>query len=128
MPTLTTNGIRITVETTYREDYSQPTEGKNVFSYEITIKNETQRIVQLLRRRWIIFDSNGTLREVKGEGVIGAQPILQPGEEHTYTSWCDFVSGIGKMKGYYQMVDKRSNKRFQVKVPEFLMVATYKQN
>lgn len=128
MPTLTTNGIRITVETTYREDYSQPTEEKNVFSYKITIKNETQRIVQLLRRRWIIFDSNGTLREVKGEGVIGEQPILQPGEEHTYTSWCDFASGIGKMRGYYQMVDKRSNKKFQVKVPEFLMVANYKQN
>ena len=128
MPTLITNGIKISVETNYREDYSKPVEKKHVFSYLIKIKNESRRTVQLLRRRWIIFDSSGTVREVKGDGVVGEQPILHPGEEHEYTSWCDFESSIGKMRGYYQMQDMRSKKKFQVKVPEFLMVAPYQNN
>ncbi|MFK7932780.1 MAG: Co2+/Mg2+ efflux protein ApaG [Saprospiraceae bacterium] len=128
MPTLITNGIKISVETNYREDYSKPVQKKHVFSYLITIKNESRRTVQLLRRRWIILDSAGSVREVKGDGVVGEQPILHPGEEHEYTSWCDFESAIGKMRGFYQMQDMRSKKKFQVKVPEFLMVAPYKNN
>ncbi|MEL7022079.1 MAG: Co2+/Mg2+ efflux protein ApaG [Bacteroidota bacterium] len=128
MPTLTTNGIKISVEATYHEDYSKPKEKKYVFSYKIEIKNKSRRTVQLLRRRWIILDSAGTIREVKGDGVVGKQPILHPGEVHEYTSWCNFESEIGKMRGFYQMQDMRSRKKFQVKVPDFLMVAPYKNN
>jgi len=123
METLTTNGIKISVESSYQSDQSKPIQQQYVFSYEITIENKSSHTVQLLRRHWFIFDSAGIRREVEGEGVIGQQPILKPGELHRYTSWCPLFSGMGKMHGVYSMVRLTDDASFKVRVPEFTMIA-----
>ena len=128
METLTTKGIKISVETFYHEKHSRPTDHKFVFLYRITIENKSNTTVKLLRRHWYIFDSNGNIREVEGEGVIGKQPILRPGESHQYVSWSPLQSGMGKMYGYYLMNDQMKDKNFKVLVPEFKLVAPFKLN
>ncbi len=128
METLTTNGIRISVETFYHPDYSQPTEGKVFFAYRITIQNLNDFKVKLLSRFWKITDADGQSRVVIGDGVIGKQPELEPKEMHAYVSGCPLTSGIGKMKGYYIMENLENQGRFQADVPEFRMVAPFKNN
>ncbi len=128
METLTTKGIKISVETYYHEKHSRPVEEKFVFVYQITIENKSNTTVQLLHRHWYIFDSNGVVREVEGEGVIGKQPILKPGESHQYVSWSPLQSEMGKMYGYYLMHDQVKNKNFKVPVPEFKLIAPFKMN
>ena len=128
METLTTKGIKISVETFYHEKHSRPTDQKFVFLYRITIENKSNTTVKLLRRHWYIFDSNGNIREVEGEGVIGKQPVLRPGESHQYVSWSPLQSEMGKMYGYYLMNDEMNHKNFKVLVPEFKLVAPFKLN
>lgn len=128
MDTLITNGIKVSVETHYHPDYSRPRESKFIFAYRVNIENLSASTVQLLRRHWIIQDSDGTLREVKGEGVIGQQPILEPGESHQYVSWCNLRTTIGKMIGFYQMEEIHSGEEFGVQVPEFQLVAPFAMN
>ncbi|MEQ8809719.1 MAG: Co2+/Mg2+ efflux protein ApaG, partial [Imperialibacter sp.] len=84
--------------------------------------------IQLLRRHWYIHDLNTQVREVEGEGVVGQQPILEPGETHQYVSGCNLRSGVGKMLGSYLMEKVLDGKKFQVKIPEFTMVVPYKLN
>jgi ApaG protein len=123
-----TNGIRVSVETFYQEDYSRPDEGKFIFAYRITIKNESDYTVQLLRRHWYIVDSNGTVREVEGEGVIGEQPILKPGQSHQYVSWSHLTTEIGKMHGNYLFMRQSDGSRFNATIPEFHLMAPFKMN
>lgn len=128
METLTTNGIKISVENYYQPNQSKPEQNQYVFAYNINIENKSTHTVQLLRRHWHIFDAIGERREVMGEGVIGKQPILKPGESHSYTSWCPLVSGIGKMHGTFSMIRLTDDARFEVEVPEFKMIEPPKLN
>ncbi len=128
METLTTHGITISVDKTYQETYSNPLKNQFVFTYNIHIENNSDHTVQLLRRHWYIHDSNGIKREVEGEGVIGEQPILHPGDSHQYSSWSPLLSEIGKMFGTFLMERKKDKRRFKVNIPEFQLVATSKLN
>jgi len=125
---LTTNGIRISVVPSYQAAYSRPAQGRFIFAYQVTIENQRTETVQLLRRHWIIWDGNGHIREVEGEGVIGQQPVLQPGQQHQYSSWCDLSSGIGKMHGIFLMIDKNEGEAFRAGIPEFRLIAPPRLN
>ena len=99
-----TEGVEISVRTRFLPAESSIRHGHYFFMYEITIENKNEFSVQLLSRHWHINDSNGEYREVKGEGVIGEQPIIEPGQKYTYRSGCNLASEIGKMQGTYTMV------------------------
>lgn len=128
MDTQTTQGVQITVTTNYLPDYSSPGQQHFVFAYKITIQNNSEFTVKLLRRYWQIFDSNGTVREVEGEGVVGQQPVLEPGDSHQYVSGCNLKTGIGKMLGNYTMERMVDGKQFTVNIPEFVLIVPYKLN
>jgi len=128
METLITNGIRVSVETQYQPTYSRPLELKYIFSYHITIENLSSETVQLLRREWEIFDSNGVIRQVEGEGVIGKQPVLAPGESHQYASWSPLTTEMGKMSGAYIFRRDVDNHEFRVNIPDFRLIAPFKLN
>ena len=121
-------GITISVETYYQPEYSNPVNGEYMFAYRITIENNNLFAVKLLRRHWHIYDSNGSLREVEGEGVVGVQPQINPGESYQYVSGCNLRSEIGKMYGTYQMENMNSKKQFNVVIPSFEMCAPFKLN
>lgn len=123
-----TQGVKVSVETEYQPEYSSPGQMHFVFTYRITIENNSQNTVQLLRRQWYIHDANNTNREVEGEGVVGQQPVLEAGQSHTYVSGCNLKSGIGKMFGNYLMERVLDGKKFRVKIPEFTMIAPFKLN
>jgi ApaG protein len=99
-----------------------------VFTYRITIENQSEYTIQLLRRHWLISDAGFTAREVEGDGVVGQQPVLEPGQNHQYVSGCNLKSGIGKMVGTYQMERIVDGVKFQVVVPEFTMIAPIRLN
>jgi ApaG protein len=96
--------IRVEVATSYVEDQSNPQESRFVFSYTITIRNEGQVPARLLTRHWIITDANGKVQEVKGEGVVGEQPHLAPGQRYRYSSGAILETPVGAMQGSYRMV------------------------
>jgi ApaG protein len=100
----TENQIIIDVETDYIEGESSPEEDRYVFSYTITIRNDGNAPAKLLTRHWVITDANGHVQEVKGEGVVGEQPHLNPGEGFKYTSGTILETPVGVMQGSYQMV------------------------
>lgn len=102
-----TQGIRVSVESRYLPDQSQPRAGRWVFAYRVTIKNEGTATAQLETRHWIITDANGKVEEVRGPGVVGHQPVLEPGQHFEYTSGCVLTTSSGTMHGSYQM--KRPN-------------------
>ena len=128
MEILTTYGITITVETRYLPDHSDPAGDKFIFGYLISIENGSEHTVQLLRRHWIIVDANGNTREVEGEGVVGLQPVLEPGETHQYASYCDLNTDLGKMRGTYLMTRHDDHSFFYVPIPEFKLVAPARMN
>ncbi len=119
MSTLITSGIQISVSTQFRHDLSDIMESRFFFNYRIDIENTNTFNVQLLTREWYIFDSLSESRYVSGQGVIGEQPILKPGERYTYTSGCDLSSDIGMMKGFYTFRNLVDGELFQVFVPTF---------
>jgi ApaG protein len=96
--------IRVDVDTSYLEDQSDPKERRYVFSYTITIRNEGRVPARLLTRHWIITDSNGKVQEVRGDGVVGEQPYLKPGQGFRYSSGAVLETPVGAMQGSYQMV------------------------
>ena len=128
MITHITEGVKISVETFYQPDYSQPLNAEYMFAYRIIIQNESEFTVKLLRRHWYIFDSNGALREVEGEGVIGQQPVIEPQQSHQYVSGCHLKTEMGKMHGTYLMERIIDGKFFYVNIPEFQLVAPFKLN
>lgn len=96
--------IRVEVDTSYLADQSDPKDKRYVFSYTITIRNEGNVPARLLTRHWIITDSNGKVQEVRGEGVVGEQPYLKPGQGFRYSSGAVLETPVGAMQGSYQMV------------------------
>ena len=128
MNTLISQGVEVSVEVFYQPEYSQPLQHEFMFAYRITILNHNTFSVQLLRRQWHIFDSPGDYREVEGEGVIGQQPILTPGESFQYVSGCNLKSEMGKMWGNYEMLNINSQQLFMVDIPAFQMVTPFKSN
>jgi ApaG protein len=121
-------GVEINVETFYQPDYSNPVSGEYMFAYRITIENHNSFPVKLHRRHWHIFDSNGNYREVEGEGVVGVQPVLNPGERYQYVSGCNLRTEMGKMHGTYAMENLNSKKNFEVNIPVFEMIVPFKMN
>jgi ApaG protein len=98
-----TRGIRVTAEPEYNEQHSKPEASLYVYSYHITIYNEGKDVVQLLSRHWNIQDGFGHIEQVVGQGVIGQQPVLKPGEQFSYSSFCPLKTPTGTMQGTYQM-------------------------
>jgi ApaG protein len=98
------HNIKVDVETNYVEDQSDPRERRYVFAYTITIRNEGEVPARLLTRHWIITDSNGKVQEVRGDGVVGEQPYLKPGQGFRYSSGAVLETPVGAMQGTYQMV------------------------
>ena len=123
-----TEGICITVETFYNKDQSNPLLNEYTFAYRVSIDNNSNFPVKLLRRHWQIFDSNGSHRDVEGEGVVGQQPIMEPGESFQYMSGASIRTDIGRMAGTYQMENMLNKKLFNVTIPEFDLIAPYKMN
>jgi len=97
------NNIQINVITQYIEDQSRPDQDYYVFSYTITILNRGDEPAKLINRHWIITDSNQKIQEVRGEGVVGEQPYLKPGEQFAYTSGSVLETSVGTMQGSYEM-------------------------
>ncbi|MBM4265831.1 MAG: Co2+/Mg2+ efflux protein ApaG [Deltaproteobacteria bacterium] len=118
MPTALTEGVRVTVESKYLEEHSQPDENRYAFAYFVTIANEGATRVQLRRRHWIITDGNAHVQEVEGPGVVGEQPTLEPGDEHNYTSGAVITTPVGTMEGTYEM-HEASGRVFQAEIPRF---------
>lgn len=116
---VTTRGIRVSVRSFYLDDQSQPEENQYVWAYRIRIENTGDEPVQLLRRSWRITDARGRLVEVDGEGVVGEQPSLDPGEAFEYTSGTPLDTPSGFMAGFYHMVATRSGEPFDVEIPAF---------
>ncbi|MEO7446461.1 MAG: Co2+/Mg2+ efflux protein ApaG [Ferruginibacter sp.] len=121
-------GVKISVETYYQPEYSNPMNSEFMFAYRITIENSNEFPVKLLRRHWHIFDSNGSMREVEGEGVVGMQPVIAPSHSYQYTSGCNLRSEIGKMHGYYILENVHNQAQFKVIIPSFDMHAPLKLN
>ncbi|MBS1917739.1 MAG: Co2+/Mg2+ efflux protein ApaG [Bacteroidetes bacterium] len=121
-------GVEISVETFYQPDYSNPVSGEFMFAYRITIFNHNTFPVKLHRRHWHIFDSNGSYREVEGEGVVGVQPTLNSEERYQYVSGCNLRTEMGKMHGTYNMENLNSKEIFEVNIPTFEMIVPFKMN
>lgn len=128
MPQFLTDNISVKVLPKFEKDHSSPVNDEYVFSYHIDILNDSNTTVQLLSRHWYIFDSNGHYAEVKGEGVIGQQPIILPGKVHSYDSYCNLKTDIGMMWGTYLMKEIESGKLFEVAIPEFQMITPMRLN
>ena len=110
--------IRIDVETSYLGEQSDPGEQRYVFAYTITIRNEGGLPATLLTRHWIITDANGGVKEVLGDGVVGEQPRLEPGQGFRYSSGAVLETPVGTMQGSYQMIDTEGQ-RFDALIPLF---------
>jgi ApaG protein len=123
-----TQGVEISVKTIYSPAHSTPREGHYFFTYTITIENKNDFSIQLLSRHWHIYDSNGDYSQVKGDGVIGQQPVIEPNKKYTYTSGCNLRTEIGKMSGTYTMLRLFDEKTFEANIPEFTMVLGAKMN
>jgi ApaG protein len=110
--------IRIDVETSYLGEQSDPHEQRYVFAYTITIRNEGGLSATLLTRHWIITDANGAVKEVRGDGVVGEQPHLEPGQGFRYSSGAILETPVGTMEGKYQLIDEQGQ-RFDAPIPLF---------
>lgn len=115
-----TRGIRVQVEVAYSPEHSNPPGDVWFFVYRITIHNEGTETVQLVSRHWIITDGTGKVEEVQGPGVVGEQPILEPGDSHQYSSGCPLPTPFGSMRGSFQMA-REGGDPFDAEVAEFHM-------
>jgi ApaG protein len=112
--------IAVSAATRYVAEQSDESAGRYVFAYTITIRNSGTVAAQLISRHWIITDAEGVVQEVRGLGVVGAQPLLQPGESFEYTSGASIATPVGTMRGAYQMV-AQDGTRFEAPIPEFTL-------
>jgi ApaG protein len=112
--------IAVSTVTQYLADQSDENAGRFVFAYTVTIRNPGNVTAQLVSRHWIITDSQGLVQEVRGLGVVGAQPLLRPGESFEYTSGTSIATPVGTMRGSYQMVAEDGT-RFEAPIPEFTL-------
>ena len=116
-----TEGVHVHVTARYSEEHSTPLSNHWFFLYTIRITNEGDGRVQLLSRHWIITDATGRVREVQGEGVVGQQPVLDPGETFEYTSGCPLETPFGAMEGTYEMI-REDGERFEARIGRFELV------
>ena len=128
MITEVTKGVKISVSTEYLNEYSSPMQHHYVFAYNVTIENQSKDVVQLDSRYWKIKDALNNIEIVRGDGVIGLKPVIQPGESHTYNSGCLLTSPFGSMHGYYNMVNFSTSKKFKVYIPSFKLSASFALN
>lgn len=112
--------IRIEVETAYLDHQSDPDEGRYAFAYSITIHNDGPVPARLLSRHWIITDADGGVQEVRGEGVVGEQPLIRPGQGFRYSSGAVLPTPVGSMRGAYLMVEE-SGRRFEAPIAAFTL-------
>lgn len=112
--------ISIKVSTAYVDDQSQPDSSRYVFAYTITIRNEGEVAAKLKSRHWIITDANGKVQEVNGDGVVGEQPHLKPGEQFRYSSGAVLETPVGAMQGLYRM-EADNGDRFDAPIPPFTL-------
>ena len=112
--------IRVMVETQYAPEHSKPELGQFVFIYYINIQNRGDTVAQLISRHWVITDANGKVVEVRGDGVVGEQPVLQPGDQHEYNSFCVLETNVGCMEGSFMML-AGDGSYFDAPVPAFTL-------
>lgn len=112
--------IHVGVSAKYLPDQSDPAAGRYVFAYTIDIRNTGTVAAQLISRHWVIADADSQVQEVRGLGVVGHQPLLQPGQNFEYTSGCVLATPVGTMKGSYQMVAEDGN-NFEAPIAEFVL-------
>ena len=112
--------VSVNAVTQYLKDQSDEGAGRYVFAYTVTLRNTGRVTAQLISRHWIITDADGHVQEVRGLGVVGAQPVLRPGESHKYTSGTALATPVGTMRGSYQMVAEDGT-RFDATIPEFTL-------
>jgi ApaG protein len=115
-----TDNIEISVNTTYLQQESDPENNKYYFLYTVSIINRGDVGAKLLSRHWVIEDANGKVQNVKGDGVVGDQPYINPGDEYQYTSGTVLETSLGTMKGSYQMINDL-DKYFDAEIPEFVL-------
>jgi ApaG protein len=123
---LETRRIRVAVKPAYLDDQSSPEDDRYVWSYTVTIENRGSEPVQLLSRTWNIVDGSGRMQEISGPGVVGAQPVIGPGESFQYTSGCPLETASGSMSGRYQMMSA-SGESFEAEIPAFLLESPYER-
>ena len=119
-----TQGVRVQVMAQYSPEQSQPLQNQWFFLYTVQVSNEGIETVQLISRHWIITDADHQVKEVRGPGVVGKQPVLDPGESFQYTSGCPLSTPFGSMRGTYQML-KLDGKRFDVEIGPFALTEPY---
>jgi ApaG protein len=122
----TTRSIRVAVKPSYLDDQSDPAESRYVWSYNVTIENLGSETVQLLSRYWHITDARGHVQEVRGPGVVGEQPVLEPGRSFEYASGCPLPTPSGAMVGHYQL-RAASGETFEAHIPMFLLESPYER-
>lgn len=110
----------VTAAPQFLAEQSDPEADQYVFAYTITVRNTGESTAQLVSRHWIITDADGKVEEVKGEGVVGEQPILRPGEAFRYTSGCPLETPVGSMRGTYHCVAEDGT-HFDAEIPEFVL-------
>ena len=110
----------VSVRPQFVPEHSKPDEEQFLFAYTVTIRNTGEVAAQLISRHWVITDANNKVEEVQGLGVVGEQPLLQPGEAFEYTSGCPIATPVGSMRGSYQCVAEDGT-RFEAPIPEFLL-------
>ena len=118
----TTRGVTVRVSVSYLPEQSEPTRGRWFWAYHIRLENAGDRTVQLLSRHWIITDARGARHTVEGEGVVGEQPLIEPGASFDYVSGCPLATSTGAMQGSYRMVDD-NGLTFDVAIPRFALHA-----
>ena len=123
MSSALTRGILVTVRSQYIPEKSSVSARQFAFAYTVNIANRGTETAQLESWHWIITDSEGDVQEVRGEGVVGAQPVLRPGEEFEYTSWCMIATPAGSMRGSYQMVTPDGD-HFDAEIAPFRLTPT----
>lgn len=121
MSTCETQGVKIIARPSYLAEQSQPDQNRWVWSYRITIANESDDAVQLVDRHWLITDAGGEIEEIRGEGVVGQQPVLSPGQEFSYESYCPLGTDFGFMRGSYGVV-KGDGTRFEAAIAPFVLL------
>lgn len=123
----TTRDVRVTVESFFVPARSNPEAGNWFFGYRVRISNESDEVVQLLSRHWVITDAEGRVEEVRGPGVIGEQPVLRPGESFQYVSACPLGTELGTMHGTYTMITE-AGERFEAEIAPFSLNEPYAVN
>lgn len=123
-----TEGVEVGVMSQFRADVSEARDGSYFFNYRITIENRNSFPVKLLHRDWFIFDSLNPTSHVSGEGVVGQQPVLSPGEIYEYTSGCELQSEVGAMHGFYTFMNVNTHDMFRVDIPSFELIFPGRMN